>query len=387
MKKALVFNVFALVLLVSAFTVNAAEVLAPSSKDDPNLTIGAAEQHKNPYIVGGNVTINGKTSGDLVTAGGMVNVTGDVEQDAIVAGGSLNLSGNIGGDARIAGGNITITSAIGGDLVIAGGNVSLSQNSSGASFVEGDLLAATGNFSVNTPIKGSVRIIGGNITINSKIDGEVNIRSTGRLTFGPQAEVSGKIKYTGPKPAEVTSGAKVGNIEFTQYKGRNFGGHLKAFLTLAFLVKLLAWMLVGFLIVKFKKQFLSQISQEVHQKPWANLGIGLLWFIAMPIATALLFISLVGYYLAFLVGISFALMAVLSCVLSSLVLGYFIVNKLGKPTDKYYDAEAIIIGVVIWSVLRFIPIVGWVVLAAVFLMTFGAVGQYVKGKMMVTKDN
>ena len=152
---------------------------ATATGKDANVLVGASETHKNLYAVGGNVTVNGNTTGDLTAAGGSVTVSGDVEKDLLLAGGTLNLSGTIGANAKIAGGNIFITGPVKGDLAVAGGNINLT----GKSSVDGDLLAAGGSITIDAPVKGNVKIAGGNVIINSKIDGSLDVKS-GSLSFG-----------------------------------------------------------------------------------------------------------------------------------------------------------------------------------------------------------
>ncbi|PIR96045.1 MAG: hypothetical protein COT92_03160 [Candidatus Doudnabacteria bacterium CG10_big_fil_rev_8_21_14_0_10_42_18] len=380
MKKIKIFTVFlASVGFLIAGSAYAAEIISPS-QNEANVTVSASETHKNLYLVGGNATVNSKTEGDLVAAGGMVNIVGDVEQDVMVAGGSLSMTGDIGGDARVAGGNISISSKISGDLVLGGGNVSITSRG----FVGGDLVMGAGNVVVDAPVAGSIKIAGGNITINSKVEGDVWVRSEGKnsaLIFGPNAEILGKVTYKGTREAVVQEGAKVGTIDFTPIQARKgVRSDLAALFTLALLVKLSAWIIAGLVLVRVIKKFVRGIARSAQLKPWSNLGFGLAGVIAMPIVTVLLFVTLIGYYLGILVGISYAIMLAFSCLLSSLVLGYWILKYLSKK-EEVADWQAVVIGVVVWQLLKFIPLVGWTAMLLVFLMTFGAVMLSLKEKI------
>src|SRR3989344_4261573 len=118
---------FIAVLGLSALPVMAAEFIAPDKGADPNVGTLTQETHKNLYIAGAAVTINGPSLGDLYAAGGMVTVNGIVEKDLMVAGGNINLNGSVGDDLRVAGGNISISAPVAGDLLVAGGNVTVAQ--------------------------------------------------------------------------------------------------------------------------------------------------------------------------------------------------------------------------------------------------------------------
>lgn len=354
------------IFLVS-LTAQAADIIKPDSQS-PNVTVGINETHKNLYTAGGNVAIGGNTAGDLVVAGAQVSLEGNVEQELLAAGGTLNLNGSVGGHARIAGGNITLNGPIGGDLVMAGGNIDVTEKSS----VGGDVMIAGGDIIFGAPVKGLVRMAGGNITINSKINGDVYAQASQNLTFGPQAEILGKVYYTGPKAADIQSGAKVPNIEFNQQAFGGYRHELVALLSIALLIKLLAWFIFGFLIVKFRKAYATSLYESVKLHPWQSLGWGLVSIIVMPILAILLLVTFVGYYLAAVLGVVYALMLLLCGVLSAVTLGYLILGRLTKPNDGINDWQAVLIGVVIWSLLRFVPFLGFLAMAVLFLMVFGA---------------
>ena len=359
-----------LVLSVLAFLaapVYAADVVYPSP-GNPNVVVGGQETHKNLYVAGGQVTVNSDTKGDLTAAGGMVSITGNIEQEALIAGGNLNVSGSVSGAMRIAGGNIVINGPVGGDLAVVGGNISIG----GKSAVAGDLLVAGGNVIIDAPVLGNVKIAGGSVTINSKISGNVQVVASKQLNFGPGAQIAGSIDYKGQNAAVVDPAARISQVNFTQIQKKGIGPNLAGLLTLAFLVKLLAWIIAAWVLIRFKKNFVLKLNEEFRQKPWENLGVGFLALVATPVAVVILFVTFVGYYLAFLLGLSYLLVLVSAALLSSVALGYFLLAKLNKQDETPKDWQAIIIGVVAWMILSFIPIVGWLAMVVMFLMVLGA---------------
>jgi hypothetical protein len=377
MRKFQIVLLFALILSwCAASTAGAAEIIKPS-KQEPNITVSSSETHKNLYVAGANVTVNGKTKGDLVAAGGMVSVIGDVEQEVMVAGGTVFLSGKIGSHARVAGGNITISGPIGGDLILGGGNVSVTEKSG----IGGDLVAGVGNLTLDAPVKGNIKLAGGNVTINSKVDGSVEVfvgnsrNNRGTLIFGPQAEVLGKIVYKGPNKAIVKEGAKVGKIDYTPLAagGRGVGKMLLALLTVGFLVKLIAWIIAGLLLARFKRSWLNKVYENLQAKPFASLGWGLTGLIMIPAVAILLFVTVVGYYLGFILGISFALLLVVANLVAALVLGNLVMTYLTRSKLNGFNWQAVVIGVVLYALLAFIPLFGWLIDFLLFLFALGAV--------------
>lgn len=345
----------------------AVDIVSPGNQD-PNVVIGAAETHKNLYTAGANVAVNGNVTGDLTAAGGMVTIDGNVEQELLLAGGMLNVSGAIGNTARIAGGNITISGPVGGDLVVAGGNIHIT----GKASVAGDLLIGGGNVIIDAPVKGTIRMAGGSVSINSTVGGNVYAQTSQSLVFGPGANVSGTVFHKGNMQAQVKDGAKVGTINFTQINTSRAGRGLAGLLTIAFLIRLLAWIIVAFLLYHFKKSWVLQTYEGVQTRPWPNLGWGLVYAIIIPVVAVLALITFVGYYTALIIGVGYFMLVLVAKIFAAITLGFLILRRLSKPNDAIPMWQPIVIGTVIWSVLGLIPFIGWIIIAVLFLMTFGS---------------
>lgn len=379
--KKLFFGVVMSVLILGSFSeANAANLVGPT-KEDHNINISTTDNFENLYTAGANVNINGDTSGDLTAAGALVTLVGNVEQDLLTVGGTLNLSGDIYGDARLLGGNVSITSNILGDLVLVGGNVDISEKAS----IGGDLVLAGGNVSVSAPVDGNVKIAGGSVSINSKVVGSVYVVSSDSLVFGPKAEVLGRVVYKGAKPAVVSEGAKVGNIEYTEFVKRNFKNKFRYLTSIGFLIQLLAWFFVGFVFLKYKKNIALQIVENIQTKPWLSVGWGFGTAVLVPVAVVLMFLTVVGYYAAVLLGVYFLLILLLAGIFTALSLGYMILKYLNKDGSEIPDWQVVVVGVVIFNLLKFVPILGWLILVVVFLQVFGSQIMILKNKF-ISKD-
>lgn len=358
--------------------VRAAEFIAPDSSDG-NITLASAEKHHNLYLSGQNVTVENPTTGDLYAAGGTISVEGDVEQDLVLAGGTLYLNGKVGGDVRAGGGNLNIKSAVLGDVIIAGGNVVISDKAS----VAGDLVVAGGTVVLNAPVTGNVIIAGGSVNIDSKLSGSVKIYSNKQVVFGSHAVVEGKVIYRGQEAAVIKDGAHVPNLEFIKQKAPT--GSLKAFVTGALIIKLLAMVLAGLLLLYVLRRRVGTVVQSVYDHPWSNLGIGLIGFIVIPIACLLLLVAVVGYYVSFMVFLWFIFACLLTSLVAGIFLGTWIIKILTKKPDMTADWQAVVIGTVVFYVLWFIPVLGALLIAALFLATFGGVLRMVKNEILANK--
>jgi hypothetical protein len=353
-------------LMVATGPALAAEFISPS-KGTGSVTVGP-EEHRNVYTAGGNVNVSGRVAGDLVAAGGMVTVNAPIESDLIAAGGTLLINNPVGGDARLAGGNITVNSAVTGDLVIGGGNVTIA---SGAS-VGGDLISGTGNLEVHAPIAGKVMSSGGSIYINSAVTGEVQIYAE-KLTFGPQAQVTGRIVYKGPQEAVIDNGARVSAIEFTRVdkKGVSAGG-LAAIWTLGFLISLLACFVAAWIANHFYTGRVAGIANAIYDRPLKYFGLGFAALILAPILVVILFITFVGYYVALIVLVTYAFLLVVSGLMAVIFVGSALWQWFKKSPQMEFSWRTALLGAVVMSLLKLIPFVGWIICFIIMLMAFGA---------------
>ncbi len=343
--------------------------------------VQASETHKNLYTAGSNVNIGGSTTGDLTVAGGNVLLNGPVLGGLFAAGGTIYDNASVSGTARIAGGNVNINNAVGGDLLVAGANVSLSQ----AAAIGGDLLVAGANVNMNAPIAGNAKIVGKMVYINSKINGSVNVTATQELTFGPQAEIVGAVNFRGTKQAFVDPSAKVGAINFTKIEARNGAHQLRALATAGFFIQLLALLVVGSLFIYFRRPFIVATTQYIRTSPWRALGWGLVGLIVIPIVILLLFATVIGYYAAFLLMFSYIILLMLAAIVGALFLGDFALRLTNKHSASFPNWQIVFVGVILWEVLKLIPVLGWIALGILCLMGLGSLLVLVKQSFKISE--
>lgn len=359
-KKWAVFVGVVLLLLVVNHS-QAAEFLTPTT---PNGSLNITEPRRNLYAAGGSVTVNSNMAGDLFVAGGNLNVNGAVEQDLFAAGGSVNLAGQVGGDLRTAGGNITISGDIGGDLLAAGGNLQITNQSS----VSGDLVVSGGSVNLEAPVNGNVTIASGDAVINSTINGRVFVRS-GRLTFGPQSVVTNQIVYFGQNAAEVQQGARVSSIEFHQTTtgARNAGRTMASVL-----LDTLALFAATWVVARIWRRPVETVSDLSLSDPWPSLGIGLVALLLFPIVAIVLFITVVGYYLGLLTLAAYFLMLLLTGILTAIYVGLLLFRWFRRGRDSRVTWAKILLGAFVVRLLLLIPVVGWILVLIISLISLGS---------------
>lgn len=365
MKK--IFLVLILGFFVSFSMASAFSFVKPENENG-NLSISSSEEYKNLYTVGSEININGSVKGDLVAAGGEFSLVGPVEQDVNIAGGNITISGPVGGDVRLAGGSVNISGKIDGDFLAAGGKVKLSE----ASNVKGDVAIAGGNIDILAPVSGDLKLAGENIVINSKIEGSVRVRASQTLTFGPKAEISGKIFYSGLKEAVVKDGAKISQVEFVKLDMSKQKYLLGGLLTLGFVVKIVAFFLVGWLLMRLFRKTVFETSEIFIKNLPSSFFWGFAFLVLVPIISILLITTFVGYYLGIIALLLYVLILLVNSVFSCLVVGKIFLEKVLKQNNELVDWQLVLIGVVLFLVFKSLPFVGWVFGGFVYLTTLGS---------------
>lgn len=354
-------------LVFSTLPAVAAEFIKPDKTGNAAIS---ETGHRNVYIGGGNVTITEDITGDLAAGGGNVLIQASVEDDLMAGGGTVIVNGTVGSDARLGGGNITITGKITGDLLVGGGNVTIAKTAE----IGGDLIAGAGNIVVDAPVAGNVRIGGGTVRINNRVSGEVWIMADESLTFGPQSALAGKITHKGKKEAVVEDGAQISQIDF-QKKVRA-GGKTAPFALAGPLIWALGLVAAGLLFIKFLPKRTNEIMDKCFDQPWTNLGIGLVFAIVLPVTSALLCLTIIGWYAGVVLFAWLGLMFLIIGILETIFLGAIILKWLKKYNEVRWTT--VVTGAAALLILSLVPLVGALVCVIVWLMSFGAVLRLIK---------
>lgn len=344
----------------------AAEFVKPSD-DSGNVVLSTAESHKNLYTAGGNVTVNSETKGDLYVAGGVITIDGAVEQDAVVAGGTVFINSKVGGDVRVAGGTVTINADIAGDVVAAAGTLIISERAK----IGGDLVMAGGTVTLNAPVAGKVWATGGQVTLDSAVTGAVTVKSARMLTFGSHANIAGAVTVSGEQEPTVRDGAKVGNINYTKSMETATAGRIARVLVVGSLVWVLASILTALVFAWLAPRRMENFVVAVQRKFWLHAAIGLAALVITPIVIIALLFLLIGYQLALLLLVSYVFALSLSWVLAVLWTGMQTYRLVHKKAVVSMGWQVAVIGGVVFTLVRFIPVVGGLFCFVVLLASFG----------------
>lgn len=358
-----------------AFVASAAELRAG---EQPSLPKGTSI-NDDVYVVGGSITSSANVTGDFITAGGNILINGFVSEDLIAAGGDISILGNVGDDLRIAGGNITVGGTVGGDAVIGGGQVQITGDG-----IRGDLVWGGGVLQIDAPVQGDLKLGGGEVFINAPVTGNVEFHGD-KLTLGSGAIIRGTLTYKTPKELTKEEGAQVlGEVIYkprTVASDARFKEALAAVFSLAVLMGLLSRFVASLAFGLLLKRYSETIIKGALGSPLREIGRGFISLVAIPAAAIILLATVIGIPLGLLTIFAFLAFFIVAMIISPIVLGSFLHAWFVKSSHYQVNWKTILIGVFVYFILGFIPIVGWIIRCGFFLATVGAMVK-LKGELV-----
>jgi len=357
-----------------------------ATKERGNISIDKDEKVKNLYAAGNMISIDGDVEKSLYIGGNIITVNGNVEGNLCAGGGTIVIRGNVGDSVHVGGGNILIESKIEEDLFIGGGNITISKTAS----IGGDLIIGGGTIEINGPIAGDILLGGGQVIINSKIGGQVKAK-VDKLELGDQAEIVGDLKYTSPREVKISEEAVIlGEIDFEKKEVKKFGvakraGTLFGILTLMFLFKILAGIIVGLILVYLFRNMTEKVVRDSLTRFWKSLSFGFSALVLTPITAIIIAITLVGLWLAGLIFAAYILMVVLSMSLAGVAFGSWLIKIIRKQSQYPVNWQAVIVGVIGLSIVFLIPFIGWLVKLIFMLIALGALYRMVYQNLILRK--
>lgn len=353
-----------------------AQTVIISGKVDGSVFSGTmATTFKNPAFVGRNVYFGGYSLEILQGA--------EVNKDVAAGGYQVVVSGNINRDLNADVGALKINGRIGRNVsaVVA----EPSDDTSSAPYIPQQNMPMTLNPGLHIAEDAE---IGGNLSYTSVIPQESAIKSA----------PSGTVYYMTPVPDDEGQTVKVSDKPHTSNRiliqiGKMIKDMGKNFVSLSILGALALWLIPG---------ILNGFVQTLKAKPWQSAGVGILTYILSWVAVglAVLVVIAITVLLAFITlgGLSgvffwsgtsiilvyltiFGMMVALgSKVVVSYLVGNWILSLFIKdqPVNPY---AALLIGVVIYTLLRAIPFFGGLVSFVAIAFGLGAASLYIINRL------
>jgi MFS family permease len=303
-----------------------------------------ADQVINDDLVasGSDVSVNGKVTGDVVAAGSTVRIAGPVGGDLIVAGGNVNVSGPVGGTLYAASGNVELNAPVKRNVLAAGGTVTLGR----AATVGRDVSVSGGNVTVGSKVGRNLRANASNLTLaaGAVIGGNLIARAQNR-TIAPGAKIAGTQQISRP-PERRRSVA---------------GWFLWQLFTGA------ALLVAGLIFVAFAPRLTEETETSLRTRPGLSLGVGVIvLLIGLPLFLLLL-VTVIGIPLALIWMAAYFTAVYLSPIFAVILVGRLVWRR---PGGSLY--LALLIGIGLLVLVRFIPFLDFLATLAAVLFGLGA---------------
>lgn len=351
--------------------------------------------YEDVYIAGGSVVINAPIYGDLIMAGGRVYLNDYVKNDVLVAGGEIFINGNVGDDVRSAGGRITIQKDVSGDLVMTGGAVIVEKPVT----VNGTLLCSGGEVVVDGIINGDIKTAAGTFTLNGVAAGALETRSS---TVNINGEARGPAVLAANTLALGKAASFAGNVRYFTGRGAmNFGNTLKGvtatydpalrmqtakwyFLGSATFLGLIMYLVVTFLIIMalqylFGKKF-SEASNIVFTSTAKSLGAGALFFIAVPIAIFITFLTVIAIPVSLILLLLYIMLIMLAVSITAVVAANWLNNRTAQQWSYFKLVAASFAMFVLIKLISLTPFLGAPLAILLVCLAFGSILLTIKWK-------
>jgi cytoskeletal protein CcmA (bactofilin family) len=366
--------------------------------------------------------VEGTIRGDLVTFGRSVTVDGTIEGDLIAAGQSVEIGGEVDGDARIAGQVLLLSegASVGDDLIAAGYSLENEPDSNvgGTLWYAGyqALLAGT----VGEDLAGAVNALtlGAEVgeDVDVDVDGEDGGAGVPAFVPGPQAPIpavesgltltdsaliGGNLTYQSSTEAQIDPGAQIEGDVVREERPVEEDEATRSPLAegvLDGLGSLVSLVLVGLLLMWLAPRWIRRRAYTVLDRPLASLGWGLLGLVAFLILGIV--ILLVTILLAIVLGLLtlgslVALIVVLGLLaeaalvlafwistgyLAQIVVGFLagvLLLESVVPGRGAGRVLPLVVGLIVYVILRAVPVLGPIVGLIVVLLGLGALLSWV----------
>ncbi|AIO67656.1 polymer-forming cytoskeletal protein [Burkholderia oklahomensis] len=320
------------------------------------------------FAAGSSVEIEQPVAGDAIAAGEAVTLASNVAGDVVLAGRDLLIDGNAGENLYAAGSELVVNAAVGRNARIAGRRVDISRRAQ----ISGNASIAGGRVNVIGDIKGYLQATGGRIYINGAIGGDVE--ASGReVTLGPNARVTGALRYRSPNPIEQDPRAVVsGGIERLTTHRPAAPEH--TVLRVGRWIWTIGLMVLAALLVAIMPGFWLRVSERVRQRFLLSLLLAFVVTVCVPVAVIVLLVTGIGAPLGILAALAYPALLLIGYVSAGIALGDATLRRV-QPTDAAFKRWRIAfaaLATLALSLVGWIPWIGGFIAVVALLAGVGA---------------
>ena len=360
-----------LLALLLAMVVGVPLISAAVILNDDQTTIRAEQTFdEDAYIFGNEVTFNGTTTRDVVSATNRFDLgqTARVGGNVNVAANDVRFGGAIDRSARVAAREIVVTGTIGGDLVVAAQTVRIEAGAR----ITGDLLVAAQDVTIFGQIGGQIRGQANQLSLTDATVGQDILVAVDDLEVRGSSVISGAVRNESDSDATVAGSATVaGPVERSDPSGVSAGGFSVGGGVGWGIARLLFLLMTGLVVVLVAPVASSAVADGVRRRFPTTLITGVVAIVLVPLIATLLLFTLIGIPVSVVALTLFAVALYLSQVFVGLAIGRAILPRGWRTYGRGYNILAMVIGVALIGLLRLIPIPFFDLVVAIVVALLG----------------
>ncbi len=389
------------------------------------------------FISSDTVTVDGTVNGSLFASGGQITINGTVGGDLLVTGAHVEVNGAVGGNVAFGGQFLALRGPVGGSLFIAANTavveapgriarniyfVGYSLDLDEGAAIGRDLRASGGQVRVRGRIDRHLHADVASLTVEGAIGGDVYAdvaEPSARAFFAPWtpsapplppgihvapgAQINGRLTYISPvEQAEAIRATPGGGIEYIEQQPTTtvrveIGQTIFQWL-ISRLRELITLLVLGGLLIWQAPAAFDACAAQMRARPLPATGWGLLSLVVGFVGTALaaLLLLMLGIFVSVItlgglaraifgvgfsaLGLFFALFLLAVAYGSKLVVVYPVGRWiLGRLAPGYSGhGWALVLGIVVYVLLRLIPLLAALVAIAATLLGLGAIWLWLR---------
>lgn len=347
--------------------------LAANIQSDKSLNI--TEQQKNSYLFGSTVNVRAETKGDLTVFANDIFVDEKVERNIIAGGTTVRINAPIEQNAKIFAATANFDEKVGEDLIVFSGNFTSAKDS----YIGDDLIVFGGSVTLNGTVGKNTKIYASDVVLNGKFSSDVEIKAE-KITVSEDTEISGKLKYFSKNTANISSNAKIGEIEFNEQNYKFiFGEKDGATIFSNFVISLLGLIILTLIISALLPKFSTESTTIAYEQSGKSALLGFAYIVLTPFAIGLLMITLIGASAAFALMSVYIASFFAAGAIAIMLTGNLIMGIVKKPSKKM-TWIMVTTGSLLYLLIGLIPVFGWFIKLALVIISMGAIIQFVISK-------
>jgi cytoskeletal protein CcmA (bactofilin family) len=322
--------------------------------------------------VGNTIAVNQKIAGDLYAAGRNILVQGDLGGDILAVGQMIDIEGSVGGSIRAAGSQISLSGTVLRNANITGQNLTIAPEGK----IAGNAYMAGQTIRIDGKVGGSLMAAAATVMISGEIDRDVQV-SASRVVVLPGAKIGGNLTYTSQNQAEVSPDAQIkGTTAHIPVSPRPKQAKPAAgALILRSLLSLLTLLLAALVFVLLLPRCVHSVAATVSAQPWLCLGLGFAGLLVPPFLAIILFVTIIGSMLAWIVVTGYLVFLAAAFLLGKILIGFLIGGLILRAVQKRDSVSAIwsvLLGTALLWLASYIPFMGWLFTLFSVVFTLGA---------------